>query len=195
MSLVEVIHARLDSHRPQRPNATKAEHRVLRQPDGTNPVVQPCRHPSAQRGVLVEVRVEQVQRHPPDIGPPYLDLELEVMDGHGDLERPPVRAADRYHRQTFGVTLDPILLLVAGRIGALVEVPVLVEEANADHRQPHVAGLLQDVPGEDAQTSRVDRQRRVRTPNSAHRNATGCSGWTGPTTGWRARSASRPARS
>jgi hypothetical protein len=64
-------------------------------------------------------------------------------------------------RQALGHDLRPVLVLEAGAVDALVEVALPVEQADADHRQREVARLLQDVARERAETTRVDRQRRM----------------------------------
>ena len=49
----------------------------------------------------------------------------------------------------------------AGDVDALVEVAGAVHQADADHRQGEVGGLLQDVAGQHAEAAGVDRQRAM----------------------------------
>ena len=64
-------------------------------------------------------------------------------------------------RQAVRVGVEPVLMLEAGDVDALVEVAGAVHQAHADHRQRQVGGLLQDVAGQDAQPAGIDRQRAV----------------------------------
>jgi hypothetical protein len=54
------------------------------------------------------------------------------------------------------------VLLVAVRIDRLAEVAVLVEQADANERQCHVAGRLDMIAGEHSQTTGVDAERFVK---------------------------------
>ena len=52
-------------------------------------------------------------------------------------------------------------MLPAPRVDALAEVALAVHQADRDHRDRQVGGLLEDVAGQRAQAAGVDRQRGV----------------------------------
>ena len=76
-------------------------------------------------------------------------------------ERCPVVREHLDGRQVLGDDLRPVLVLEARAVDALLEVALPVEETHADDGQSEVARLLEDVPCERAETTRVDRQGRV----------------------------------
>jgi len=60
--------------------------------------------------------------------------------------------------QVLGDDLRPVLVLEPRAVDALLEVPLPVEETEADDGQREVARLLEDVPCERAEATRVDRE-------------------------------------
>ncbi len=96
--------------------------------------------------VLVDVGVEQVERHPADVGPPHL----------GDQRCEPARSTStrtpshRVSAMACGIEVGVALLLPAVGRERLAEVAVAVEEADADQRHAEVAGRLEVVAGQHA---------------------------------------------
>jgi hypothetical protein len=56
------------------------------------------------------------------------------------------------------IVVDRGFLLPAVRVEVLLEKSLLIEEADADHRQPQFAGRLEVIPRQDAQPAGVHRQ-------------------------------------
>ena len=106
-------------------------------------------------------RVEQEERHAPDVDAPDLRDDLLGADGDGDGDRLAVVAGDERHGLALGIGRHPRLVLPAGGVDALAEVALAVEQADGDERQRAVGGLLEDVAGQRAEPAGVDRQRGV----------------------------------
>ena len=108
-----------------------------------------------------DVRVEQQDRDPPDLGEPHGDREVPAgeLDRHG--QRQPVGVLDPTDRQPAEVVVGVVVLLVPVGIDGLAEVAVAIQQADAERRQGHVAGGLHVVAGEDAEAARVDAERLV----------------------------------
>lgn len=68
---------------------------------------------------------------------------------------------DRFEGEPGYVEVDVVLLLPAVMVQPLVEIALLVEEADPDEGDAEVGGALEVVAGQDAQASRVHRQRLV----------------------------------
>ena len=73
MSLVEVEHARLDPEHPQRSDRAHAEEGVLAEARQRVALVEPGGDPAVDRVVLVELGIEEVERHPTDLRPPDVE--------------------------------------------------------------------------------------------------------------------------
>ena len=123
--------------------------------------VQPVGHLAQRQWVVLHVRVEQQQRHPADVR--HVDASDQLVVARhrqAHLRGGSVSLAKKRDRQTVGVQ-DRIGLLLPALTGELLpEVAVLVEQADADQRYAEVAGRLEVVAGEDAETTGVLRQHR-----------------------------------
>ena len=184
----------------QRPHAADAEEQLLAQPVLAVAAVQPVGHVAVVVGVALDVGVEHQQRHPADAGDPDPGEQLGAV-GHrdGDRRALAVLLAQQRDRQSVGVEDGVGLLLPALAGQRLLEVAVLVEQADADDRYAEVAGGLQVVAGQDAEAAGVLRQHggdaelRARSsrsrPGRRRRPRAGAG-----TTGHRSGSASRSAR-
>ena len=161
VALVQVDHARIDPERPQRAHAADPEQRVLGEPDVPVAFVQPARDPALERAVGRDVRVEQEQRHAPDVDPPDPRGHLRLADRQRNRQRRPVAGADERARKPRRVGVEPVLVLPATGVDPLAEVALAVHQSDRDHRQPAVGCLLQQVAGEGPEPARVDRQRHV----------------------------------
>ena len=64
-------------------------------------------------------------------------------------------------RKPLGIDVNPVLLLPAGDLQALAEIPLAVHQADGHQRQRSIRGLLQHVARQHAEPARVDRQRLV----------------------------------
>ncbi len=109
--------------------------------------------------VLLDVGVEQEQRHPPDLDLPDLGPQRAAAgDGEGDLHRRAVGLAQERQRQAVRVDRRVELLLPAVPGQPLGEVAGPVEQADADDRDAEVAGRLEVVAGQDAEATGVLRE-------------------------------------
>ena len=163
MSLVEVDDAGVDPHRAQSPHGADPEQRVLGETNRPVGDVQPAGDPAVDPPVLRPFGVEEIERGPAHLHAPDLDHHLAATEGHRDGERGAVRPEHQGGGETLGVHRPPVLVLVPAPIGALQEVPLSIEEADPDHGEGQVGGLLEDVPGQHAQPPGVDGQRAVDT--------------------------------
>ena len=154
MSLVGVEHVRVDAERVERADAADTEEDLLAQPVLGVAAVQAVGHVAHVVGVLVDIGVEQVQRHAPDIGAPHPRVQRGAgqVDGDADV----VAVGDRHRVR---VEVGIALLLPPVGVEGLPEVAVPVEEPDADERDAEVARCLQVVAGQHAEAARVLRER------------------------------------
>ena len=145
--LVQVVEGRLDPHRVEGAHRADPEQRVLRQPDRRVALVEARGDPPLKWRVLAELCVEQEQRDSADLDAPDVRGELAVPDRYPDREGRAVRRGHAHRRHHVRVRLDPVLLLPAGAVHALVEVAPSVEEPDAHERQRLVGRLLEQVAG------------------------------------------------
>ncbi len=118
------------------------------------PAVEPvCDRPQVV-GVLVDVGVQQVQLHPPDVRHP--ELGDQGLPGQVDGDPGPVH---RREGHGVGVHHGVALFLPAVSVEPLAEVALPVQQAHADHRYPKAASRLQVVAGQDPEAAGVLRQR------------------------------------
>jgi hypothetical protein len=143
----------------QRPHAADAEQHLLAQPVVLVAAVEAVGDPALGRRVLLDVAVEQQQRHPADLGPPHV-REQRAPLGQRDVDDDggAVGLAQQLQREAVRVERGVVLELPAVAGQALGEVPGPVEQAHADQREAQVGGGLQVVAGQDAQAAGVLRQ-------------------------------------
>ena len=131
-------------------HAADAEEDLLAQAVLGLAAVEPVGDGAQVGGVLLHVGVEQVERHPSDLGLPHPGHERRA--GQVDLDGDPVARRERHGvRVEVGVAL---LLPAVGR-QRLAEVAVAVEEADAHQRHAEVAARLEVVAGQHAEAARV----------------------------------------
>ncbi len=148
MPLVEVEHARDHPQRAQRPHAADPEHDLLAQAAIRLGHVQAIGDGAQVGRIGFEVGVEQEQRHAADLRPPDADPHLAVADGRVHLH-----PFDPAHREVLAAVFEIHFDLAAVGIDLLAPEALLVEEAHRDERQAQVAGGLQVIAGEDAETA------------------------------------------
>ena len=145
--------------RPQRTDAADAEQQLLAQPVLAGAAVEPVGHAAEVVGVLLDVGVEQQQRHPSDVGDPDPGHQLGVVvEGDPHHGPGPVRLVEERERELVGVEDRVGLLLPALAGQRLLEVAHPVEQADADQRDAEVGGRLEVVAGEDAEAAGVLRE-------------------------------------
>ncbi len=154
VALVGVEHLGLDAERFEGAHAADAEQDLLLQPVLGVAAVQPVGDGAQLGRVLVDVGVEQVQRHPADVGAPHLGDERPAAQLDRDAH--PVARGDGHGvRVEVGVGL----LLPAVAVERLAEVAVPVEQADADEGHAEVAGGLEVVAGQHPEATGVLRER------------------------------------
>jgi hypothetical protein len=156
--LVHVAHQRVQPERAQRAQPADPEHDLLSDAVLGVSAVKLVGDVLQVRWVLRHVRVEEVERHAPHVGPPYLHHEAAA----GEVELHPhgraVRPGRHLHRHVVEIVDRVGLLLPPVGAQVLAEVALLVEEPHRHQGDPEVARALEMVPGEDAESARVDRQ-------------------------------------
>ena len=161
VSLVEVEDAGVDPERAERVHRAEPEQAVLAEARERVALVQPGRDPALDGVVLLELGVEEVERHPSDLRAPDVEGDVAPEEAEGQAERGSVVVEHVHRGQALGHDLCPVLVLQARPIDALLEVALAIEEADADHGQGEVARGLEDVSCERPEAARVDRQRGV----------------------------------
>ena len=154
VALVGVEHLRLDAERLQRADAADAEQDLLAQAVLDVAAVETVGHLTQVVRVLLHVRVEEIQRHPTDVGAPHRRAQRQARDV--DLDP---HAVDGGQGHRVGVEIGVALLLPTVDRQLLAEVTVAVEQADADERNAEIRCGLEMVAGEHAEAARVLRQR------------------------------------
>jgi len=146
VALVDVEDGRRKAERREGAYAADAEEKLL---------ADPVLAVSAVQRVGQQLDVQQVEGHRADVVAP---------DGGGDgLVRQLDLDGDRLAHETGGLRVNRLVVLrLPARIAqALREVPVAVEEPDADEGEPEVGCGFQMVAGEHPEAAGVDRQARV----------------------------------
>ena len=142
-----------------RAHAADAEQQLLLQAVLAPAAVEPVGDLPRGGVVLLDVAVEQQQRHPADVGHPHLGVQRAALgQGDHDPHRRAVRVLERMQRQAARVEGRVVLELPAVGRQRLPEVAGAVEQADADDRDAEVARRLEVVAGEDAEAAGVLRQ-------------------------------------
>ena len=154
---VQVEDGRRDAQATQRADAADPEDNLLADPVLAVAAVEPIRDAARRRAVFLQVRVEEVQARPADVGAPdphgdRLARELEV-----DEQRAAACLALERQREPRRVVERVPLALPARLVERLPEVTALVEEPDSDERHAELRRGLEVVAREDAKTAGVDR--------------------------------------
>ena len=146
---------------PQRAYAADAEEQLLAQPVLGVAAVEAVGHVAVVGAVLLDVGVEEEQRHPADVGDEDAGHQVgAVRERDRDGRTAAVGLAEHGQRQLVGVEDGVALLLPAVAVERLLEVAVAVEQAHAHQRDAEVGGRLEVVAGQDAEAAGVLRQHR-----------------------------------
>jgi hypothetical protein len=158
VALVDVADRGIPADLLERSRSADAEHDLLLEPHLVAAPVEPLGHLPVRRLVLGQVRVEQEERHAAHASEPDHELHRAAGQRDGDGRRRAVRRFGGRERQVVRLEDRIGLGLPALGVQELAEVAFVVEEADAHERHPHVARGLEEVPRQDAEASRVDRQ-------------------------------------
>ena len=166
MALVGVEDLRCGGAGDARPDAegahaADAEQQLLAQPVLGVAAVEAVGDVAVVGAVLLDVGVEQQQRHAADVRDEDARHQVRAV-GQRDRDRgtAAVGLAELRQRELVGVEDRVALLLPAVAVQRLLEVAVAVEQADTDQRDAEVGRRLEVVAGEDAETAGVLRQHR-----------------------------------
>jgi hypothetical protein len=110
----------------------------------------------ARRVVLEHVGVEQQDRHTPDLRHPDAQRHRAAGQRNVDPQRLAPGSGHRQHRQAAKIVVGIEVLLAAVGVDRLPEVAAPVHQADADERDPQVAGGLAVIARKDPQPAGVD---------------------------------------
>ena len=160
VALVHVEDGRVEPEAAEHAHPADAEHEFLPEPVLAVASVELVGDRARPVRVTVDVGVEQVERHTPDLRTPDLHPHgheharvVGQIDRRGDLLEP--------ERQPRGVVLGIALCLPVGLVELLAEVALAVEEADADEWHAEIGRRLQVIARQHAEAARVDRQALV----------------------------------
>ena len=148
MALVRVVDARVPADRPNGTRTADPEHEFLLEPVQLVAAIEPIGDLPIGLGVDREIGVEQQQRDPADVEPPHLGVDVAI----GDRDLDDDAGVDA--TEIGGVVgFDPLGLL--STVEHLAKEAMPVEQADTGQRGTDVAGRLEMVAGQDAETTRV----------------------------------------
>ncbi len=161
MAFVEMEHGRLQAQRTDGAQAADAEDHLLPNTRGLVAAIQAIADVAIGRRVLRTVRIEQIDRHAPDLRLPH--ARAHVAPGDADRDRQPiaVTGANRLDRQVARVVVAILGVLNAVVVDRLLEVALPVKQAYGDEIHALVARCLAMVAGEHTQAARIDREALV----------------------------------
>ncbi len=158
VALVDVTDRGVPPDLLERTRPADAEHDLLLEPHLVAAPVETLGHLPVRRLVLGQVRVEQEERHAAHAREPDQQLHRAAGQRDGDGRGRAVRRLGGGERQIVRLEDRIGLGLPALGVQELAEVALVVEETDAGERHPHVARRLEEVPRQDAEASRIDRQ-------------------------------------
>jgi hypothetical protein len=142
MPFVQVIDARHDAQRPQHLDTADAEHKLLADAGPHISAIEAGGEPAVLRAVALHVAIEQVQRDAADVHQPDLGEQAAVagFDRDGDLLA--VAGVGRFNRQVIDPRIEVFLALIAVGVELLLEIPLIVEQADGHQRHAQAAGAF-----------------------------------------------------
>src|SRR5271166_4223427 len=158
MTLVQVADLDLGGERLDHPPARDPENNLLRDANFAPGIVEFACDAAVGWAVERVVRVEQVQFDAPDQGLPHAKRNGPPGQVESDAEPRSVRALRRLDRQRTRVIEWISLVLHPGGVDDLTEIPLLIKETHADYGDPEIARRFEEVAGEDAEPSGIERQ-------------------------------------
>ena len=156
---VQVTDFRSDPQRGEQPPAADAQEDFLLETQLQSSAVQLAGDTAMHGDVCRVVAVQEVELCPPDLHLPR--AQPDRVSGQLDLQSEPfaVLKAQRGDRKLAGIVVGVERLLCPVFVDGLPEIALLVQQSHPDDRHSQVAGCLQLIPGDVAETSRIDRQR------------------------------------
>ena len=157
MPLVGVPGLRLDVECAQHAHAAHAQHPLLTQSQRGAAGVELGEERAVIRMVLLELGIEEVDRHPTDVEAPGADVHVAPEGRHGGEIRHASGPRDRRDGREREVEAFVGILLAPLEVDGLVEVPVAIEDADANQGHAQVRSRLAVVARQHPQAARVDR--------------------------------------
>ena len=161
VALVEVPDRGRDAELPQGAHAAHAQHQLLVEAHLPATHVQDVRDRTVRVVVLGQVRVQEQDRHPPDLRDPHGGEQLATGQLDADRQGTSEAVLGPQDRQPRELEVRIGVLLVPVGVDRLAEEAAAVHEPDADQGQGHVRGGLHVIAGEDAEAAGVDAQRLV----------------------------------
>ena len=156
VALVDMVDPGLQAQRLQRDHSADPQDDLLADPHVLVAAIQIRGDRPIRRGVLRVIRVQEVEAVAPDQDLADPGPDVAALDGDLQGQGPPVSVHDHAHGHGVEVRGRVPLLLPSVGAQVLVEVPVLIGEADPDQGDAHVAGGLEVVPREDPQAPGED---------------------------------------
>lgn len=154
--LVEVAHLGVQAECPEQPPAADPQHELLPEAQLRTAAVQLAGDGADGRRVRRVIAVEQVEPEPPHLHLPGAEPDPVARQREREAEPLTARVSHRADRELPWIVVRVERLLAAVRRDGLAEVPLLVQEPNADHRDAEVAPRLELVAGHVAEAAGVD---------------------------------------
>ena len=139
----------------QCPDTTDTKDDLLRKTMLSATTIEPVGDVASLGVVVVAIGVEHQQRNTADRGHPDGGVNLPAEDLDTDFLRVPGGVQQAGHGHFVGGQHRVALLLPAGSVQPLPEIPKPVEKTDSDEGQTEVGGRLQVVAGQDPQAPRI----------------------------------------
>ena len=161
MAFVHVEGGRRDAERAQQAHAADAQQHFLHDPRGAVAAINAVGQVAEMLLVLRQIRVQQIERHAPDIHAPDLEVHHVQADFHGADEPFAIRIQHRLQRHVVRIHRIVVFRLPVVGVNGLLKIALPVKQADADKSQAEIAGGLGMVAGQDAEAAGGNRQRFV----------------------------------
>ncbi len=158
---VQVQHRGADVELAQGAKAADPEQDLLLDAGLLVAAVEPPGEVAVGGGVGVVAGVEQQERAAPHLDVPDAQVDLAAGERDREAQLLAVRSQPGIDRQLFDGDRLVEVLLPAGGVDLLVHVPLVVEQADADHRHPQVAHALEVITRQHPEAAGIDRDRVV----------------------------------
>src|SRR5437867_2955274 len=149
--------ARGNAHRSERAEATDAEQQLLADPDASVAAIQARSQLAIFGGVSRDIRVEEKQIAASDFHAPDSCPDRAALGFDFHHHRFAVGAYRRFHGQLVDIRSQVLFLLPAILVEPLPEISLPIKQSNTDEGNAEIRGAFDVITGENAQTTRIDR--------------------------------------
>ena len=161
VTLVHVPDGGHDAELSQRAHTADAEQQLLIDARVRVGRIQPLRQGAVVGGVLLQIRIKQIERDAADLCLPQVQIYRTAGQVDDDFDRSACVVLHLRNRQLLEIEGVVLRFLPAIFGDALAEIALQIQEADAGKWQAHVAGFLQMVTCQNAQAAGVHRQALV----------------------------------